>query len=317
MKYLNIWKDIHVYISEYGVDNFLSNLQNNKEETILMCAEEASLHAVSDVIKKYKLGHVHMVNGGYDINYYNDVFAGQDISHSIWPFYFLYETFYHNNTYNLSCDIECLFLNMNYRPRLHRKKLIDGLQSACMLEKNYFTWHNPRYKKTFQPDFDEVDYNWKFWTPNTVTLQSKNWDQYSPPIEMYKSAINLVTESFLHCGFITEKTWNSIICKRPFIILGAPGIHKHLHNLGFELSDKINYNFDSVEDTDTRINLIVQELERLNSLNVKNLYESTIKLNEHNYNKAIDIIKTEEQSIHVKHHYSEIINRSRIKAHEL
>ena len=55
MKYLNIWKDIHVYISEYGVDNFLSNLQNNKEETILMCAEEASLHAVSDVIKKYKL----------------------------------------------------------------------------------------------------------------------------------------------------------------------------------------------------------------------------------------------------------------------
>ena len=322
MKYLNVWKDIHPKINKNGIEYFINFLIDySKVEPIgLMCAEEASLHKFIPFLDNenfLNIKNIHVVNGGYDTNYYNTFFNNfTNITQECWPLYFLYETFYHNTFDPTHNKIDRLFLCMNYRPRLHRKKLLDELSKANLLKNNYFTWHDPKYNDNFTPDFDEGDYNWKYWMPEKTILNT-TWDQYAPPLEIYKSAISLITESFLHCPFVTEKTWNAIISKRPFIILGAPGIHNYLESLGFILSDEIDYSFDKIVDNDDRIKAIVRELQRLNCLDIQEFFQKTVQVNEHNYCNAIKIIKSEKHSIHVAEHYKNIIERTRYKINEL
>ncbi|MBO03389.1 MAG: hypothetical protein CMG35_12175 [Candidatus Marinimicrobia bacterium] len=320
MIYLNIWNDIHPIVSKHGNDYMLNKLIDlNKSDDIgVMCAEEASMHDIrpfllTDTMSKFN--RLYMVQGGYDKSYYSFLDSFKNLKFEIWPYYFLYESVYHNNSANNKQQIDRLFLCMNYKPRIHRKKLLDRLAKFNLLDYNYYTWHQPKESKFYKPDlFDEDQYEWKYWKPKQVYLEGQTWDQYAPPIQMSKCVINLVTESFLHCPFITEKTWNSIISKKPFIILGNVGIHRHLETLGFKLPTQINYSFDSVADNDLRITMIVDEINRLSKKNLQELSESMQDVVEHNYMKAIDIVKTEKQSKHVYIHYNKIIDRAKDKA---
>ncbi len=324
MKYLNIWNDIHPVTRWKGDEGLLDYLveQGQKEPIALMCAEEASIHSVTPFLTKErfeKFQSVYMVQGGYDISYYDAVMKDlPNFTYEIWPFYFLYESLYHNNAIRNPKDVDKLFLCMNYKPRIHRKKLLDELSRVNLLESNYITWHQPKESYHYKPDlFDEDYYEWKYWTPKQMYLQGPTWDQYAPPDEMNRSVIDVVTESFLHCPFITEKTWNAITSKKPFIILGNLGIHRHLEKLGFRLPTQINYSFDSVADNDLRIKMIVDELHRLSKKDLFELSESMNDIVEYNYNKALEIVKTETHSQHVAMHYNEVISRARKKANEL
>jgi len=324
MKYLNIWNDIHPITRWKGdeglIDFFIEESQ--KEPIALMCAEEASLHSVTPFFTEEKFSKakdVYMVQGGYDISYYDNILSGlPNLKYEIWPYYFLYEGIYHNNSLSNSRNVDKLFLCMNYKPRLHRKKLLDQLEKVNLLESNYFTWHQPIESYHYKPDlFDEDYYNWKHWVPKQTYLEGTTWDQYAPPDEMSKCVIDVVTESFLHCPFLTEKSWNAIITKKPFIILGNVGIHRHLETIGFKLPTQINYSFDSVTDPDMRIKMIVDELKRLSNFELQELHESMQDVVEHNYRQAIEIIKTEKHTPQVATHYNEVITRSRKKANEL
>ena len=260
-----------------------------------------------------------MVQGGYDISYYDSILKGlPNLEYEIWPFYFLYESVYHNNSISNNSNPERLFLCMNYKPRIHRKKILDQLARLNLLESNYFTWHNPEESYHYKPDrFDEDYYEWKHWQPKQTYLEGQTWDQYAPPPEMDKCVIDVVTESFLHCPFTTEKTWNAIISKKPFIILGKPGIHKYLESIGFKLPSQINYSFDSVADNDLRIQMIVDELYRLSKINLQELHESMQDVVDYNYQNALNIVKNENHTLHVKEHYNEVITRAKKKANEL
>ena len=134
---------------------------------------------------------------------------------------------------------------------------------------------------------------------------------------MGKCVIDVVTESFLHCPFTTEKTWNAIISKKPFIILGNLGIHRYLESIGFKLPRQINYLFDSVEDNDMRIRMIVDELYRLSKIDLQELHESMQDVVEHNYRHALEIVKTEKHSHNISIHYKEVIDRAKEKANGL
>lgn len=325
MKYLNIWNDIHPVTRWKGYEGLLDYLVevSANQPLAIMCAEEASLHGMMPFLTKENLSKfnsvVSMVQGGYDLSYYDDILKElPNLTYEIWPFYFLYESVYHNNCANSIEDIDRLFLCMNYKPRIHRKKLLDQLAENGLLQSNYFTWHQPKESYYYKPDlFDEDYYEWKFWKPKQTYLEGISWDQYAPPAEMKKCVINVVTESFLHCPFITEKTWNAITSKKPFIILGNQGIHSHLQQLGFKLPTQINYSFDSVADNDLRIKMIVDELNRLSKKDLHELSNDMQEVAEFNYRKALDIVKTEKHSKHVAFYYNEIINRARTKAHEL
>ena len=60
--------------------------------------------------------------------------------------------------------------------------------------------------------------------------------------------------------------------------------------------------------------MIVDEINRLSKKNLHELSESMQDVVEHNYSKAIDIVKTEKPSKHVYIHYNKIIDRAKDKA---
>ena len=81
----------------------------------------------------------------------------------------------------------------------------------------------------------------------------------------YNSLIQIITES--KCikldnneVYITEKTAYPIIMNKLFITLGAPGYYEHLKDMGFRLYNIFDYSFDSVENEELRINLLVKQL---------------------------------------------------------
>jgi len=83
------------------------------------------------------------------------------------------------------------------------------------------------------------------------------------------------------------------------------------------LPSQINYLFDSVEDNDMRIQMIVDELYRLSKIDLQELHESMQDVVEHNYQNALNIVKNENHTPHVKKHYNEVITRAKKKANEL
>ena len=75
--------------------------------------------------------------------------------------------------------------------------------------------------------------------------------------------------------------------------------------------------FDSVQDNDVRIRMIVDELRRLSKINLQELHESMQDVVEYNYQNALNIVKNENHTPRVKEHYNEVITRAKKKANEL
>lgn len=216
-----------------------------------------------------------------------------------WPWYFLFASKLHtHNMDNAKHTADKLFCCMNYKPRLHRKVMMDKLAKYDLMD-NYITWHTPPmpsspignvYQKwgMFNDLMDtliEPKYDYKHWHPKYLTFDSE-WHQYSVPIEIGKSAINLVTETDYNKPFITEKTWNPILWGKSFIIMGNTGIHKHLVDQGFVLPDVIDYTFDSEDNLDKRCDMIAEELKRLSSFDVVWLQKELEEAEQHNQKHA-------------------------------
>jgi hypothetical protein len=87
---------------------------------------------------------------------------------------------------------------------------------------------------------------------------------------------------------INEKLFKPIICLQPFIILGEPELLKSLHELGYKTFDKwINEDYDLMLDDNERLEFIVNEVKRLNSLSYDELTEmlsEMLPILEHNAN---------------------------------
>jgi hypothetical protein len=74
---------------------------------------------------------------------------------------------------------------------------------------------------------------------------------------------------------ISEKTWRAIYHRRPFIVLGEPGILKYLHQLGFKTFDNI---FDESYDREgrytVRLKLVMREVMKTLNIPVEELHET-------------------------------------------
>lgn len=110
------------------------------------------------------------------------------------------------------------------------------------------------------------------WIDNIpYTIGSDIESVYSEDLFRYtkKSWLSIVCESLIDDGlvYITEKTGKAIAGKRPFIIYGASGSYDHLKKLGFRtFSPVLNEDFDLEPDHKLRLNLIIDEIKRLQQL---------------------------------------------------
>ena len=91
---------------------------------------------------------------------------------------------------------------------------------------------------------------------------------------------------------ITEKAYKPIACKRPFIAFSTPFWLEDLRRLGFKtFSPYINEEYDKVTDNTLRLNMIVDEIERISKLTndeFNNLVSKCQEIAIYNYNKLVE-----------------------------
>lgn len=86
-------------------------------------------------------------------------------------------------------------------------------------------------------------------------------------IETVYSLCELTHENIKLPVDVSEKTFKAVICKKPFVVFGIPNWLEGFRTLGFKtFSPFIDESYDTEEDNDKRLCLIVKELERLNRL---------------------------------------------------
>ncbi len=123
------------------------------------------------------------------------------------------------------------------------------------------------------------------------------------PQELLASGIHLIIEN----GFfdieeslytdrsieVGEKTWKAIITLKPFLVYSDPYYLKNIKYLGFKtFSPYINEDYDNEEDSKTRAEMIIKELERINSLSKEKfnkLLEDCKEIVEHNFQLYLSI----------------------------
>lgn len=114
---------------------------------------------------------------------------------------------------------------------------------------------------------------------------------------------NVVTETNFYDDklHLTEKIFKPIVTRRPFILVSAPGNLAYLKSYGFKtFSDYIDESYDDEQDPDRRIEMIVNELEKLCQMPHKELMTMFEKMkdvlefnHQHFYGKFKEIIVNE------------------------
>jgi hypothetical protein len=89
-----------------------------------------------------------------------------------------------------------------------------------------------------------------------------------------RSLWHLVTETVFYYDklHLTEKIFKPIVCRRPFILVAAPGNLAYLKSYGFKTFDAwIDESYDQETDPDKRISMITDQIEKLSSLSIPEL----------------------------------------------
>jgi hypothetical protein len=80
---------------------------------------------------------------------------------------------------------------------------------------------------------------------------------------------------------LTEKIFKPIVCRQPFILLGAPFNLRYLKSYGFRTFDHwIDESYDEEIDPDLRIQKIVVEIEKLTKLSLSQLHDMQQEMQE-------------------------------------
>lgn len=181
------------------------------------------------------------------------------------------------------------FVSLSWKAKSHRCYLVDQLVRFDILNKGLYTWSNEY--------FHEGSYEWKYADP--VSLIKFLDDKFNyfhnnvyMPKDYFNSFLHLVSEGIDDGMFITEKTVNPIMHKKPFIVQGINGFHKMLkEELKFELFEEIfDYNFDKEENWVRRTDAVVANVRRIMEEDHTKLYRKLYPKLEYNQNRMIEII---------------------------
>ena len=101
------------------------------------------------------------------------------------------------------------------------------------------------------------------------------------------SYIHIINETFTfyneNCLFLTEKTFDCMNARTPFLLVGQPFSLKHLQDLGFKtFSEFWDESYDEIINTRDRVNKILEVIDELGKRNIKEVFNSTKPILEHN-----------------------------------
>jgi hypothetical protein len=158
------------------------------------------------------------------------------------------------------------------------KNRLEIIYKTNILNKN----KHHRCNTNFKPYFIDTDYDYK-----NVPAS----DQTKNIVNISQGFIHVITESRFTSPManISEKTIKPIIAKRPFILASTPYSLALLKDMGFKtFSEFWDESYDEVTDHSERINLILDLIDYLNSIPLKNLKKMNKRMKrilEFNYRK--------------------------------
>jgi hypothetical protein len=179
------------------------------------------------------------------------------------------------------------FVCLNRRLDLHRVVLLSEIlneikdESLISFDKTLITNEVPNLFVK-RPDI-EIKFNT---LPNKVIadredIENTNGYQHENEDLFLQSYISIVTETsfYIDNDFISEKIWKPLYQFHPFIVVGRPHLLKYLREIGFKTFDwLIDETYDTIEDNDLRMELIIKEIKKLNNIPIYEL-DNIIKLN--------------------------------------
>jgi hypothetical protein len=194
---------------------------------------------------------------------------------------------------NLDKPYKFLFLNGRQRP--HRKYLVERFDSTGLLDQAIWScldtrdagsrkisymhdgqdlMYNPREVKFLDPKYEVDRYRDGIGSSpanNETFIKSQlfggEWGEiYLTPAPYIDTYFSVVTETVFDYpySFRTEKIWKPIHIGHPFIAVANQGYYRDLHNLGFKtFGHLVDESFDSVENSQARIDRIAAVVEDL------------------------------------------------------
>ena len=112
--------------------------------------------------------------------------------------------------------------------------------------------------------------------------------RYTTKSHYSDTVFNIITETTCDNNSLnlTEKSFKGIANCHPYLVIGDVNTHKHIKDLGFELyEDLIDYSFDSIDDSEIRLNSALKEVKRIYNIGGNGIlewYKKNIDKIEHN-----------------------------------
>jgi len=210
------------------------------------------------------------------------------------------------------------FSHLNFTHRMHRelfsKFLIrENLVRDNLVAINPTRWPDPIDRNTSRRGEEEminseINDGWfydkhllKLWRDVPLEYHrhpdiDDNFDELNYSF-LKKASINIVSETVFDYpeAFYTEKTTQSLLSKRPFIIIGPCGSLQYLRDMGFATFHSImDESYDDIEDPNKRLEAIMQLVLHLNKKTqheLNNMVHQVKHILIHNYSLMRNKIK--------------------------
>lgn len=215
------------------------------------------------------------------------------------------------------------FLCMNRVPHQHRMCLLGLMNKKNLIDDGYYSYYDDSH--TFfdgtlefavcqTPDikYDIIEglLDVKERLPLRLTLdeQANNPSSLEErDADMFRNSyFSIISETYffshdrnndLNSRFLTEKTFNAIVMKHPFVLLNKPYSLQLLNDYGYKtFHPYIDETYDTIEDDQDRLIAIVDEIERLVNMSDEQYIEwqnNIAEIVEHNYNVLMSHNKPE------------------------
>lgn len=159
------------------------------------------------------------------------------------PFYWLYCMQYED--FDLNTKKHKKFITMNAAPSGRRTEFISQLKDNNLLDDCYYS---------FWPDKK---------LPSELKAKKYQNVRYKFPIEWHDSLYEFNIETAGETGdpykVISEKTFRPLLCGKPFLNYGYPGMYNKLKQWGFKFEADLEFD----KDIPNRFDLYVNEVKRL------------------------------------------------------
>lgn len=214
-----------------------------------------------------------------------------------WNRLLMYKSLHHfiNKHSKVDCktvNIDRPFVCLNNRVTSYRCKMMESLAKDDLINAGYVSWLKTLDDKIYDDIFDHFDNQPIYLNGENIFNQKSSISEIIYEKQYFQGFVNIITEGEVWLKDLSEKTFYAILHKKPFLILGAPKIHKKLKELGFLLYDGIfDYSFDDEDDVDKRIQGIIQNIKSIKNKDYNLLYKKILPKIEYNYNRFIEILE--------------------------